>query len=472
MKVLMLNPPAPNNVEMVREGRCMQRKGAWGAIWPPSSLAYISGLLEKNGFNTIIKDCIAEKISKEKLKDIIKEFQPKLIICNTATPSISEDLKIAEFAKSIDKEIKIAFIGIHVTVLPDECLKSYKDIDFIIRGEPELTALEIAENIKYNKNLEKIKGTSIIVKNGKIINNPDRELIEDLDILPYPAWHNIDKNNYQLPIKGEPFFLLTTSRGCPHSCTFCNVSSYYGKKIRIRDPKKVVEEMSFIKQNLDVKNFLFWSENFSIDKEYAKLVCQEIISSGEDFSWICNSRVDTIDSKLLSLMKKAGCFMLGLGIESSSQEILDSTKKNVKLRDIRKAVYLAKKNGIEVVGHFILGLPGEDKSSLKKTIQFSIDLELDYAQYYCAVPFPGSALYDELKQNKFLENKNWCDFEQNFCVITTDKISSQEIEKIRNDGYKKFYLRPNFMIKQILNIRSPKEFLNLMKLGVEFLGWI
>src|SRR3989338_6661375 len=244
MKAYLLNPPAVAGVKMVREGRCMQRKGAWTTVWPPISLAYIASILREDGCQVFMNDCIVEEINDKKVLAIIKENKPDLVIINTATASIKNDLGIACLIKQIDKNVKTAAIGIHVSSLPEESLAASIGLDFVIRGEPEITSRELARVIRDNGDFALVDGIYYRA-GGRIVNNKDRSFLKNIDELPFPAWDLVNVDNYLLPFTDRPFLLVTTSKGCPYGCTFCPAEPYYGKVARLRKPECVVDEMEW-----------------------------------------------------------------------------------------------------------------------------------------------------------------------------------------------------------------------------------
>jgi len=456
---------------MVREGRCMQRKGAWTAVWSPISLATIGSVLEKEGFGVKLSDCIVENIDFKKLEENIKDFKPDLVIINTATPSIESDLEVAKVVKVFDRKIVTAAFGIHVTALPEESLRRQKSLDIVIRGEPEDTIKELASFICENKDIYKTKGISFL-RNNKTIHNPDRELIKNLDELPFPAWHLVDISKYTLPFKNKQFLLVDTGRGCPYNCAFCNAATFYGHQIRLRSVEKLVDELAWVKEKFKVDEFLFWTESFTLNPNYAKAVCQEIIRRNLRISFVCNSRVTGVDEELMQWLKKAGCWMVGYGVESGNQQVLDRANKKITLGDIRKTVKMAKDVGLEVTGHVIFGLPGETKQTMEETLKFCLDIDLDFAQFYCAVPFPGSYFYQEAKKNNWIIDSAWPYFEQNFCVLNYGHLSAKEIMDFRKKSFRKFYLRPKMVVKTLKKIDSfagLKYFLSMIK---DFITWI
>lgn len=471
VKVLTINPPATDGIDVVREGRCMQRKGAWTSVWPPISLSLIAAVLERENFQVKLYDCIAQKINWPSLAEIIKKEKPFLLICNTATPSIQSDLSLALLAKEIIPTIKTAFFGIHVSALSDECFTMQPEVDFIIRGEPEMTTKQLVCYLRDGSKIDEVDGISY-KSNGKVKHNKDRKPIENLDELPYPSWHLVDIGCYPMPLSGEPFLMVATSRGCPHKCIFCAAKEYYGASLRLRNPKSVADEMVWALDNFGVDQFLFWSESFTLSKKFVKGVCDEIIATGKRFRWVCNSRTDSVNRELLSLMKEAGCWMIGYGIESGNQEILEMVGKSTTVKQAENAVTWAKEVGLEVTGHLIVGLPGEDEKTINETIQFAKQLKLDYAQFYCAVPFPGSRLYSIAKNNGWINTNDWRMFEQNYSVLDTEKISASKIMELRRKAYKNFYIRPKILFQSLKKVPSIKKLVNLPRETFDLISWV
>ncbi|MFC1631915.1 B12-binding domain-containing radical SAM protein [Candidatus Omnitrophota bacterium] len=470
MKVYLLNPPAPSGIKMVREGRCMQRKGAWTTVWPPISLAYIAALLRENDCDVFLNDCIVEEINEDQTIDIIKKINPDLVIINTATASIKNDLAMADLIKKLDPRIKTAALGIHVSSLPEESLNMAAGLDFIIRGEPELTSLELIQAMRDKKDLSLVEGISF-KRNGQVLSNKDRSLIRDLDSLPFPAWDLIEPGNYPMPFTDRPFLLLMSGKGCPYACTFCPAEPYYGKKVRLRSPQSLVDEMAWLKDKFGVKDFLIWSETFTFSRDFVNAVCNQIKLRKLEVSWVCNSRVDTVSLEMLKNMKTAGCWMVGFGVESGAQEILDRAKKETTIEQIRNAVSLTKEAGLEVTAHVIFGLPGETAQTARATIDFIKGLDIDFAQFYCVVPWPSTKIYQEAKQKNWLLSDDWSLYEQNYSVLNTDTISAEEVVKYRKQAIREFYFRPKIVWRTLRRIKSLKELKLFLGMLREFLTW-
>ena len=461
MKIHLINPPSPGDYPFTREGRCMQKEGVWTTVWPPISLCTIGGVLREAGFEVRINDCPSEGIDAEGLQQILREYQPDLLIMNSSTPSINYDVTIPELAKSVLHDIKVAAFGIHAGTLADDVFNMSPGLDYIIRGEPEYTALGLAEDILAGEQSESVLGVSSRV-NGKIDHRENRPFYPKLDELPFPAWDLVDLKNYTLPFSGRRFTMVMSSRGCPYDCTFCVAQSYYGKKIRKRSPARIVDEVEWTMKEFDIHDFFFWSESFTILKKNIHDLCDEIFRRNLKIRWVCNSRVDNVDLELLKKMRKAGCWMVSYGVESGDQGILDRSKKRITIEQVESAVRFARQAGLQIAGHFVLGLPGETEDTLRKTAEFSRKLDLDYAQYYCASPWPGSRFYEEALNAGWLNSDNWDMFEQSNCILDYPDLPGERIMKIRDQMTRSFYFRPKIVWKTLKKIKSPAEFKNFI----------
>jgi len=472
MNILLINPPTEDSATIVREGRCQQRQEAWGTSWAPLTLAITASILRNEGFKVAIKDCPNDGISFNALKDIIRSFKPKLIIANTSTPSIDGDLKVAGIAKEIDNSVKTVFFGIHVTALPEDSFQEDSNVELIVSGEPEYTLRDLAITLREGKTLEKVKGL-IRRSDGKIIHNEKRPFIENLDDLPFPAWDLINVKSYKLPISRKPFLLIQTGRGCPHSCKFCASKTFYGRKPRLRSPEKVVAEFKHVREKFQINNFLFWAEEATINKQQMIAICRGLEKDAPGVKWVCNSRVDSINEELLKRMKKAGCWMIGFGVEAGSQRVLDSMKKSVLIEDIGKAFALTKKAGIKTTAHVIVGHPGETRKDIALTSKLVKKLDPDYIQVYCCVPFPGSALFEEVEAAGWLKHKNWLLYEQNHCVINTPHLNVDEVMALRKKMIRAFYLNPAKVVKTVAGLESIGELIALPKFAKAYLkSWV
>ncbi len=471
MKVFFLNPPPVEGVNIVREGRCMQRTGAWTAVWAPISMAQTAAVLREVDMEAKLVDCSVEDVDREALKEAITAWKPDLVVINTGTPSIESDIAIASLAKGAHPDAWTMAIGIHPSARPDDCFAFDDNLDMLVRGEPEYTIRDAALAIQSGAGLDGVAGLSYR-SNGQVKHNQDRPYIDDLDELPYPAWDLIDVNNYCLPFSGHPFLLVATARGCPYACTMCVNKVYYGAKRRRRSPQKVVDEMEWVVKEFGVRDFLFWTESFTTDQDYAIETAEEIMRRHLDVRWVCNSRVDTVSPRLLKTIKKAGCWMIGYGIESGVQEVLDSMKKRATIAQAVVAVRMAHEVGLEVTGHCILGFPGETKETMRSTVEFTKFLKLEYAQFYCAVAMPGSKLFEQCDEMGWLDKSDWKYFEQNYSVITTPQLAPADIMAARDQAYREFYRQPHVILNSLKQLRSGSDMSNFAGMIKDFLTWV
>jgi len=453
---------------MVREGRCMQRAGAWTAVWAPISLATMAGVLEEAGHTVLLTDCIVENVDAFSLAAVAGRFEPDLIVLNVATPSVESDMANARMLKSTCPRSLVGAFGIHVTALPEDAFLMNPALDFVIRGEPEQA---VSELVRAGLNPEGVAGLSW--RDGdEVVHEPDRPPLPDIDSLPFPAWHLVDRKRYIMPFTDRKFLLLGTGRGCPHACAFCADPAFYGRKPRLREPRAVVDEMEWAGKRFGIKDFLFWSESFTLRRDYAASICEEILSRKLRTSWVANSRVDDVDIELLRLMKRAGCWVIGYGAEAGTDKALKLMRKNITTDRIREAVCRTAEAGIGAVAHVVLGYPGETEEDVLETISFIKGLPLDFAQFYCAVPFPGSPLYEQALEQGWINTSDWTKFEQNHSVLDTPWLTAGKVMELRERAFREFYLRPRAFISAARYLKSPPVAIRMARMLLQFRNWI
>lgn len=468
MKIYLLNgSPSPKGVKYIREGRCMQKTSSWSAVWPPISLAIIGALIGKNRDVRLI-DCNVEPFNNKELLSDINEFNPNVLITSTGFPSIGEDMQIVADVKKMNPNIKTVGIGVYFTLLEEKSVDNYPQIDFACVGEPEFTVKELLDMLEAGKSdFSEVKG--LIHRQGsKLVYNGPRDYIENLDVLPFPARGLLKNDKYTLPHNGHPFTLINFCRGCPYPCIFCIAPAYYGKKHRRHSIEYIIGEVKECIDKYNIKDFLFWGEAFTLDKKFCNTMCDRIMEEKLPIEWSTTTRADAIDEEMLTKMKKANCQLLGIGIESASQDILDRAKKQSRVEDVKKAVELCKKTGIRTMGHFIFGLPGETHQTAEATVRFVKELGLDYIQCYNAVPYPKTELWEYGKKHDLIKSSNWQDYDfGGNSIMATEALSPKDVDYYRVKTFKSFYLRLSFMLKQLLVIK-PRQFLK----PFEFFNWI
>ncbi len=457
MKTLIVNPPCEEGFD--RSGR-WPAKGVGGTVIEPLFPAYAAAVLEKEGLDVELIDCRPFYMTTG---DLLKKFDKNvgLAILQTSTPSINQDLETARKIKENFSQVKIALVGPHVSVLDREILEENKFIDFICRGEYEYIVRDLAQG----KNPKDISGLTFR-NNKEIIRNPNRPYIENLDELPFPARHFLAMEVYFEPVfKSRNTFRLTGSRGCPYQCTFCLwTQTMYGRKVRFRDPKKIVDEIEELINKYGAKGLYFEDDTFTLIPERVIAICDEMIKRKIKIPWSCLGRVDTVTEEMLKKMKQAGCYMIRFGVESSSPEILKQAKKGISLDDIKRALKLTKDAGIETYASYTLGLPGETKQTLEDTIDFAKKLDSDYAQFGIAMPYPGTEFFNEAEKNNWLRTRDWSEYEASeISVVEYPNLTAQEISEGTKKAYRKFYLRPNYIFKRLFKVKSLNELKQLIR---------
>jgi len=437
MDTLLINPYDENAV-----------KNGLGFISPPLNLMYLGGALEEASYNVKIVDDDLEQLGYNKICKILSKEEPPLVGITATTSTIKNALEYAKLVKKILPDSLTVIGGPHPTFMPIETLKSCPDLDVVVIGEGEKTITELAglsldEN---NGHLTNIKGIAYR-DNDNIKLNPPRELIKDLDSIPFPARHLVPFESYGTT--QEKSSDMITSRGCVFNCSYCSSSLIMGKKFRTRSPENVVDEIEYLIDRYKVENIGFIDDTFMLNKRRAKTIADEIKKRGLDIRFAASSRVDMVNKSLIEKLRSAGLTTLYYGVESGSQRILDLMKKGITLKQAENAVKATKDVGVEVLTSFILGFPGETQEEMDKTIDFSIKLNADYSQFSILTPFPGTPIYHELKKKKLLDTENWKKYTVLKSVIKYEELglSKQLVERKLAQAYLKFYARPKYLLK-------------------------
>jgi len=443
----------------------MQKASSWATVWPPITLALLGTMAQKWGPVRLL-DGDVESVTLEGLITDLRGFGPDLVVVNTGFPSIDSDMAIAKRIKEEFPEVRVLAFGVYFTMLEKQAFENYPFLDFCIVGEPELTFDELLESLNAPQpTLNAIRG--LMYREGNDLRvNPPRPLLEDLDALPIPDRGLLKNARYRLPHNNKVFTLINTARGCPYSCTYCIVKTYYGKRARRHSLERILEEVQNCRERFGIEDFLFWEEVFSLDKDFVRGFCQAVIDKGWNIRWAATTRVTAVDAETLALMKRAGCYLIGLGIESGSQSILDAAKKNQKLEDVRRAVTLARQARIQTMGHFIFGLPGETRETAEGTIRFMLDLGLDYMQCYCAVPYPKTELGELARAEGWIRSARWSDYDfGGNSILQTSTMKPEDVDYFRRKAFRRFYFRPSYIARKIFRDFSVLQILRMASFG-------
>ncbi len=475
--ILFINPPSS-----ISERYGKEDMGEVGGDLIPLGMASLAAYIRKKGYGVGVLDCPTLKIDNKKVYEIILEKDPAIIGFSTTTYSLS---RATELAKKIREKLpnKLTVIGgSHANVAGIETANEYSEFDIIAYGlDGEYIAHDIVKKFKeinYDREafisdreiLKNIKGI-IYKRNGNVISNPARENIKDLDELPLPARDLFPMERY-IPLPNQykklPLTNMVVIRGCPYFCSFCDQA---GTGARRRSPQKVIEEIKDCVERYGIKEISFWDDTMSYHKKWMKEFLELLIKENLDLVWSCYAAVNTVDKEILQLMYKAGCWNIFYGYETAIEELAENIQTNRKNKNFERMKQVAKwtkEVGIEVRGSFLIGLPGETPELAKQTVQNAIELDPDYAQFTLVCPYPGTKLAKEIeagKWGKFITK----DLEEYQCWNVTwlpeGYKNPKELKDMERYAFRKFYLRPSYVLKRILKIRTFEDIKRYFKGG-------
>jgi len=465
MKVAIINPPSFDGNVYNKEGRCETKKGA--QLTQPITIGIIAALMRKHHIDFEFFDWMANPISQDKMREVFRKGFDVAIL-NTTTPTFNFDKITAKMIKEESSKTIIAGIGTIVTSLPSAALEG-KEFDIAVMREPEETVMELCQHFqKLGKLppdvLRTVDGISFLDE-GKMITTQPRELLKDLDELPFAARDLYDMKKYIEPKSGKKYTVIKVSRGCPYGCTFCTVNSYSGKAVRFRSAKSIIAEVEECITKYGIKNFFFLSDLFTAKRDMVHEFCKTILDRGHKIQWVCNSRVDTLDLETAKLMKQAGCWLIGFGVESGSQKILKEMKKGLNPQKAIEAAQICKETGIRSIMYYIFGFEGETEETIQETMDFSIQVDSDYARFFLVSPLPGSEIFDVARERGLL-NDDWEDYQRyshsDSNVLTFCKIPNKRLRRLQIGANLKYYLRRKAIMRLYRN-HTFKEKINMMR---------
>jgi len=448
MKVLLVNPPYTESAY----------------IQPPLGLAYLAAVLENQGHLVKIFDCPALKWGiKDYEKTLMKESFD-IVGITAMTPVINSAKEVAKVTRNVLPSSIILLGGQHITSFPKQTMTQISEIDIGAIGEAEETIKELTKAISDKKNLKGVDGIIYRQKTNLVITKR-RELIKNLDEIPFPARHLLPNSKYWKLTGDRNFTTILFSRGCPYNCVFC-AKEIFGKTYRQRSVENLVDEIKHIVKTMKVKEIVFYDDTLTINREKIIKLCDELIKLKLDLKWKCETRVNLVDEELLRKMKQSGCYIVAFGVESAVQKNLDFLNKGITVEQTRKAFSLAKKAGLQTAGYFIFGIPGETKEEMIKTINFAKELNPDYAQFSILTPFEGTKLHNFCKDNGLLKSRDYSEmsyFGEHSNTNLKSGVSDDDLRKTVKKAYREFYLRPSYILKQVRFLFSPSGLVNIAR---------
>ena len=443
MKCILVDPP--RRAVNVIESEAIRRAAEEHSAYPPVGLAYIAAVLQQNGIEVKIVDAKSLNIPPVVVAERVEEEEPELVGVTVFTSNLKGALETCREIKEHCPYTNIVVGGPHIHPLHREVIeRDY--IDFCVRGEGEITMLELAKAISSGADLKQVTG--ITFKDGEdIIVTPDRPFISDLDTLPFPARDLLPNHIYRAAIGQSwgKFAAVSASRGCPFHCNFCQVPRFWPVQRR-RSVGNILDELEDIAGIYKIKNVRFTDETLPLNKKWITALCQGMAERGlnKKIAWSCDNRVDTINEDILAEMAMANCQVIFYGIEFGNQRILDFAGKGTTIAQICEVIEMTKKAGITPTGNFMIGYPTETRETIQDTIALAVGLDLDFASISIVTPFPGTELYDYCQENDLLRTNNWEEysyFHPGEGIIKLDGLTSGELVNLYQKAYFEFNYR-------------------------------
>lgn len=478
--VLLVNPPTPDGGIWIRSQHRVGRRSRENMIWPQVSLAQMAALLVPE-YTVEIIDANALRMGWAEFEKLLDEKRPKYYLTQVTAPTLRNDMYGVFLAKSLGA--KTMAFGTHVTPMTMETMRPFPALDFVLRGEPEMTLRELVDmlegktpsNPRVAKMLRETSkpqvrrvGAQTITdafpaddatspyanilglawrNDTEVVINPDRPFIPDLDDLPIPLHERLPLDKQRMPMIKGPFTFIVTSRGCPAGCKYCIKHVSYQNSVRVRSAQNIVEELEYLGA-LGITNIHMYADLFTVNRDHVVELCKLIIERGIKIRWTCNSRVDYVDEEMLTLMGQAGCWLISWGIESANEMILKRARKGYKKEQAFRALKWAKAAGIKNWGYFIIGLPGETEESIQETIAYAKELPVDIALFHIAAPYPGTPFFYEVVENNwFRPGTKWeeVDMDQS-TVLDYGNLTAERLEYWQKRATREWSLRPGPMV--------------------------
>lgn len=421
-------------------------------ITPQLGIGYISSYLKSKGVESFIVDGLNHGLDNPEIVRRCAEADVVGINCLSdyypAVADLSRELKAA------GKTVVIG--GAHASVLPEDTLEG-TGADYVVVGEGEEAMYELVSAIEAGEDGGKVPG--VMAAGGK--GAGPREFIKDLDTLPFPDWDEMDPRTYKKAphggfVKRFPVAPVTSTRGCPYTCTFCASPKVWGRRIRYRSPENVVDEIEYLVNNFGVREIHFEDDNLTLKRSHVEGICELILERNIKVSWATPNgiRVDTITPELLKLMKRSGCYFIAFGIESGNESILRNINKETDLATITRAVHMAHREGMLTQGFFIFGLPGETEQTIQTTVDYAKSIPLDKAQFLILDVLPGSKIWSDVK-DKFTSDFSTRSYQQ--ATWVPEGLTAEALQNAPSKAFKSFFLRPRQVFTMLRYIK-PSQF--------------
>jgi radical SAM superfamily enzyme YgiQ (UPF0313 family) len=444
-RTLLLNPPLVNGIAFTRQGRCQEREEVLGTTKPPYTLALSGAILRTLGCDVRVVDLTATQRSIADLEAQLdgEGFQPTLIVFPSTIPTLEADARAVAALKT-RYGIPIFSFGPQASTMPREAMERAPDVDGMFVGEPEdgIAALAQLESLDQ---LETI-GSLTFRKDGAIVPHRAHGSYAAFLETPYPAWDLLDLTRYRVPLVNVPYVIVETSRGCPYSCDFCVAPIHQGHKFRERTAKQLVDEIEHGYRTFGLTFFYLWGDTVTLNVKSFSAFCEELIARNLPIQWFGNARADNLtDPAFVKRLRQSGCWMLALGIETESEETRKDMMKRLEGQKIRAALNNMRAAGIKSFAFFILGYPGDTPQTLDRTVEYAVELDPDFANFYPAVPYPGTELNAKAKRAGLLQNEDWTRMEYSYYLLSGNGLDESIVMDAIRRAMRRFYLRPRYL---------------------------
>lgn len=454
MRILLVVPPG--------------RGGRESIVVPPLGLLYLAGSLEKAGYKVQILDAFAEGLGWTEFEERVKESKPDVFGIGGMTPVWDLTRRAVEIAHRYAGVVIAG--GPHVSMKGVSILEDEPDIDYAVIGEGEITIVELIKAIESGRTVDSIAG--VIGKDGV---GSSSSPVRNLDELPFPARHLLKSRLYRYPLLGEgTVATIFTSRGCPYSCVFCD-KTVHGSILREHSVERVLEEIELIVCGEDIHSVIIYDDLFTLNKERVINICKGVIDRGINFRLKCEARVDSVDSEMLYWLGRAGASVVAYGIETVTQHGLNFLKKGVTPLQIAHALELTRSVGIDSLGYFIVGIPGDTEEDVMENVRFARRYHLKWAQFSVLSPTPGTKLFESAeKEGWYAEFSALNPFDKDLkkAALADGYWDEERLARALKKAYRSFYLHPSYLIRRLAGLRSWRNLIQLARTGMDFIKWL
>jgi radical SAM superfamily enzyme YgiQ (UPF0313 family) len=433
--VLLINPPWLSKDENIWHGV--------KSAMPPLGLLSIAAYVESEGYCVRVIDVHIEKFTAAELIEKLRVAQPKFVGMGVMTATSNAANQIARIVKNTVPDCTVVFGGVHPEAMPAETLCN-SAVDIVVRGDGEETFLSILRG----EPLDTIRGISYR-KGTTVVHNPTSTVEMNLDKYPFPAYHLVPMDKYYPAIgayKRLPAINMLMTRGCPGKCTFCNSAM---TTLRTRSAESVVEEIEYLSKTYGVREIQFYDDTFTVLKKNVMRFCELMAAKNINVSWAAFVRADCFNEEMARAMKKGGCHQVLIGVESGSDIILKNIRKPIDREKTADAIKIARAAGLESRASFIFGSMGETVETMQETLDFSMQLDPDIAQYNVCTPYPGTQMYRWAKENGYLVSEEWGDFELSTFMMKLPTCKDQDVYRYYKNAHKQFYMRPKMILRRL-----------------------